>query len=220
MPAEADAADVNEARTAGPAPVGAGTGGRNGVARLSEARDPDDALMARIAAGERRAFDALVHRHLDRVHALAARVVGRGADAEEVAQEVFLRVWRSAGRWQPGRARFTTWLYRVTFNQAVNHRRRVMRTHADLAEVAEPADPGPPPDARLAADADRARLTEAVAALPENQRLAVTLTYTAGLSNAEGATAMRLSVKAYEALLVRARRSLRARLARPDEDQS
>jgi RNA polymerase sigma-70 factor (ECF subfamily) len=173
----------------------------------------DDQLMAAVAAGDRRAFDRLVDRHLDRVHAVAVRVVDSPAEAEDVAQEVFLRLWRGAGRYRPGRARFTTWLYRVTINQAVNHRNRVMRSDRPLDDAGDPADPAQGADNRLAAAADAEALARAVAALPDNQRLAVALTYTVGLPNAEAAAAMRISVKAFEALLVRARRRLRAQLA-------
>jgi RNA polymerase sigma-70 factor (ECF subfamily) len=173
----------------------------------------DEQLMAAVAAGDRRAFDRLVARHLGRVHAVAARVVASPAEAEDVAQEVFLKVWGAAGRYRPARARFTTWLYRVTINQAVNHRSRVMRRDRPMADAGDPPDPAPGAEATLLAEAEAAALARAVADLPDNQRLAISLTYTAGLPNAEAAAAMRVSLKAFEALLVRARRRLRTWLA-------
>ena len=173
----------------------------------------DDQLLLRIGTGERQAFAVLTERHLDGVYRLALRVLGSPADAEEVAQEVFLQVWQRAGRWQPGASQFTTWLYRVTLNRALNQRQRAGPVHEVWEEGMEPDDPAPSTEQTLEQAAQRRQVGHALAQLPLNQRTAMSLTYDNGLSNAEAAQVMRISVKALEALLVRARRSLRQALA-------
>lgn len=174
--------------------------------------EDDDSLLAQIVSGDRHAFGRLMDRHADRVFALARSVIG-SADAEDVTQDVFLAVWRTAGGWRPGKARFTTWLYRVTLNRSLNHKTRVAGRQTPLDTVAEPEDPAPDPDEALDAARRRERIERAMADLPKNQRTAMTLTYAVGLGNAEAAAAMKISVKAFEALLVRARRKLRQTLA-------
>lgn len=176
----------------------------------------DDRLLARIAAGDRRAFAVVMERHLDRVFGLARRVLLSDSDAEEVAQEVFLTLWQKAERWRPGRARLSTWLYRVTLNRCLNHKARVQRRTTALEDEAAIADRDPLAEQRLIETERQAGVSAAVAALPERQRMAISLTYVTGVSNAEAAAAMEISVKALEALLVRARRSLRAALAAED----
>ena len=89
----------------------------------------DDRLLARIAEGDRKAFAVVMERHLDRVFCLARRVLLSDGDAEEVAQEVFLTLWQKAENWRPGRARLSTWLYRVTLNRCLNHKARVQRRY-------------------------------------------------------------------------------------------
>ncbi len=177
-------------------------------------REDDDSLLAQIVSGDRHAFGRLMDRHADRVFALARSVIGSAADAEDVTQDVFLAVWRTAEDWRPGKARFTTWLYRVTLNRSLNHKNRVAGRQMPLDAVAEPEDPAPDPGEALDAARRRERIDRAMADLPESQRTAMTLTYTVGLGNAEAAAAMEISVKAFEALLVRARRKLREILGR------
>jgi RNA polymerase sigma-70 factor (ECF subfamily) len=176
----------------------------------ARAVDPDAALMRRIAAGDRLAYAQLVDRHLDRTVAIAQRVLGRRADAEDVAQETFLRVWTQAGRWEPGHGRVATWLYRITLNLCIDQKRRPAA--AQLDDAFDPPDPADPVDERIARAQAEAAVTRAVAALPDRQRDAVALTYQGGLSNQDAATAMGVSVGSLESLLVRARRTLRTAL--------
>nr|WP_298686445.1 RNA polymerase sigma factor [uncultured Dongia sp.] len=176
----------------------------------SKAADEDDRLMSGIAAGDRSAFAQLRERHLNRVFSLAFRVTGSRADAEDAAQEAFTRAWRKAASWQPGEAKFSTWLYRVTMNLCIDARRkpRADQLDPDLPVI----DPTPGAEAQLLAQEQEGRVRAAMAALPERQREAMSLCYTLGLSNAEAAATMEISVKAYESLLVRAKRDIRARL--------
>lgn len=171
----------------------------------------DEALVARVAAGDRRAYAALVDRHLDRTVAVARRVLGNTAEAEDVAQEAFLRLWRNADRFRPEAAKFSTWFYRITMNLCLDLRRRP--AHEDLEAAGDPADPADDPARAAERNETAAAVNRALADLPERQRAAVSLTYSAGMSNAEAAAAMQVSVKALETLLVRARRALRTGLA-------
>jgi RNA polymerase sigma-70 factor (ECF subfamily) len=172
--------------------------------------DPDEHLMLRVGRGDGEACRALVERHLGRVVALAARVLGSAAEAEDVAQEVFTRVWTSAGSWRPGAARFTTWLHRVALNLCLD--RLARRREAPLESAPEPVDPGPTPAARLEEAEVRQRVGREIAALPERQRVALALCHYEGLRNIEAAEIMGVTVEALESLLARARRTLRVRL--------
>lgn len=174
------------------------------------AGEDDDQLLLAIAGGSNAAFSQLMTRHLGKVFSLALRVTGSRSDAEDAAQETFARVWRKAPDWQPGAARFSTWLYRVTMNLCIDSRRR------PRAEQLDPdfplADPGEDVVDRMIEREREQQVLVAMAALPERQRQAMALCYTVGLSNAAAAEAMEISVKAYEALLVRAKRDIRAKL--------
>ncbi|MBV5325468.1 MAG: RNA polymerase sigma factor [Rhodospirillaceae bacterium] len=177
--------------------------------------DDDDRLLTGIAAGDRTAFAQLRERHLNRIFSLALRVTGSRADAEDAAQEAFTRAWRKASTWRPGEAKFSTWLYRVTMNLCIDARRkpRADQLDPDLPVV----DPAPGAESVLLSQEQDQQVRAAMAALPERQREAMALCYTLGLSNAEAAATMEISVKAYESLLVRAKRDIRARLEGSDQ---
>ena len=174
---------------------------------MDEASDED--LMARIAGGDEPAFRLLARRYAVRAVGLARRIIGNDADAEEVVQEALLRVWTNAPRWRP-LAAFRTWFYRVVLNLCLSRRRR-----APFLPLAAAGDP-PDPSADVAAAAERdetdRRIAAAIGDLPDRQRAAIVLTYYEGLSNAETAAILETSVSSVEALLVRAKRSLRDKL--------
>lgn len=177
--------------------------------------DDDDRLLAGIAAGDGTAFAQLRGRHLNRIFSLALRVTGSRADAEDAAQEAFTRAWRKASTWRPGEAKFSTWLYRVTMNLCIDARRK---PRADQLDLDLPVvDPALGAESVLLAQEQDQQVRAAMAALPERQREAMALCYTLGLSNAEAAATMEISVKAYESLLVRAKRDIRARLEGSDQ---
>ncbi len=188
---------------------------------MRETEDPDvsdDVLMARIAGGEAAAFRLLLARHTDRAFAVAFRMVQSRADAEDIVQDAFVRVWTGAGRWRAHGPRFSTWLHRVVLNLCLDlHRRRKHRRHDDLEVAAEVPDPEPGVEIRLVDETQRQALAAAVRLLPDRQRTALALTYAGGLSNAEVAEVMDISVGAVESLLVRARRELRSRLGTAEE---
>lgn len=170
----------------------------------------DGALMRRAAAGDRAAFGLLVERHGERALRVALRVLGDAGEAEEVAQEAFLRAWQAAASFDPDRAQFTTWLHRITLNLAIDRtRRRAGAPQAGEAALSGLPDPGPGPEASAVAAEDRAALAAALAQLPARQRAAIALAYEEGLSGAEAAAALDVSERALEGLLRRARLMLR-----------
>jgi len=172
--------------------------------------EPDEVLLSRIARDDSDAVREMVGRKLPRVLALAARILGDRVEAEDVAQETFVRLWRQAPHWRTGQARFDTWLYGVALNLCRDRLRRKREVYT--AEPPETADPGPLPD-RRADERDTARAVEtALAMLPERQREAIVLQYYEELSNVEAAAAMGVSVEALESLLARGRRNLRCLL--------
>lgn len=173
--------------------------------------DPDDELVRRAGQGEAAAVQALVARKLRRVLSLAKRTLGDPAEAEDVAQETFLRVWRAAPKWRPGAAKFDTWLHRVTLNLCLDRLRR--RRERPTADLPDSPDPGPAPDRGLLADDTGRRVRTALAALPPRQREAIVLCHYQELGNIEAAALMGVSVEALESLLSRGRRALKAALA-------
>ena len=169
----------------------------------------DHDLMARTAQGDGRAFRTLAGRHAGHALALARRILGNEALAEEIVQDALLRVWIHAPRWRP-QAEFRTWLYRVVVNLCLNAKRRA--PDLPLAAADDLADAAPVADAQLEARERAVAVAAAVAALPARQRAAIVLTYQEGFSNAEVAAVLDTSVSGIETLLVRAKRALRAAL--------
>ena len=175
------------------------------------AHDEDSRLMLRIAARDERAFATRVSAHHGRVYALCRRMIGDEADAEDTAQEVFLKLWTQPAAWNPEGARFSTWLYRVTANACIDRLRK--RVPEPVATIPDHADDRPGPAEALDRGQVAARVEAALARLPDRQRLALMLTYYQGLSNREAAKALEVNVDALESLLARARRSLKDDLA-------
>jgi RNA polymerase sigma-70 factor (ECF subfamily) len=171
--------------------------------------DSDEALMARIAKGDEPAFRALARRHLPAVVGIARRILGNAADAEDVAQEVMLRVWTYAPRWQP-LAQFRTWLTRVVVNLCLDRKRRA--PWVELEAAGEIVDPTPAATERSERDERDRMVASAIARLPDRQRAAIVLTYSEGMSNAQVAEILGTSVSAVETLLVRGKQNLRRAL--------
>ena len=165
--------------------------------------------MARVARGDERAFQLLSRRHLPAMLGLARRILGNAAEAEDVAQEAFLRVWTHAPRWQP-LAQFRTWLTRVVVNLCLDRKRRA--PWVELEAAGDIVDSAPSAGAKAESDERERMLATAVEKLPARQRSAIVLTYGEGMSNAQVAEVLDTSVSAVETLLVRAKQNLRRAL--------
>ena len=176
----------------------------------------DDALLLLFARGDGDAARVLTGRLLPRVYHQARRMLGDQSEAEDVAQEAMMRLWRIAPDWQQGGAKVTTWLYRVTANLCTDRLRR--RRGSALDEIDEPSDPAPGMEQRLQRRARADALQQALDDLPDRQRQAVVLRHLEGLGNPEIAEIMEISTEAVESLTARGKRALAAALAgRKDE---
>jgi RNA polymerase sigma-70 factor (ECF subfamily) len=187
-------------------------------------RSPEDAedirLMELIGGGDDGAFEQLVERHQRLVIGTVGRMLGSGSDAEDIAQQVFVRVWKNAKRYEP-RAKFTTWLLKITRNLVFNELRRRSRhpqvpLQSDTDEEERPLkdEQAVAPDASLLEHELQQAIDAAIANLPETQRMAVVLRRYEELSYEEIAEALEQSVSAVKSLLFRARTELRESLQR------
>lgn len=173
----------------------------------------DDTLLVLYANGDRQAAHVLTMRLLPKVLGMARRMLGDASEAEDVAQEAMLRLWRLAPDWQPGKAQPATWLYRVVANLCIDRlRRRGREAPADDA-MAEPADTRPDAEAGMIVAERAAALEAALLLLPPRQRQAIILRHIEGLSNPEIAAIMETGIEAVESLTARGRRALAGVLA-------
>ena len=185
---------------------------------MDEAGDRDHVLMVRIGEGDHEAFRELVEHHQHAVVGTVAKMLGNTSEAEDIAQQVFLRIWKNASRYRPD-ARFTTYLFTVTRNLVFNETRRRGRkrevsmeereetSHQQLAAAAEYR-----PDSELLQEELRQAVDAAIASLPESQRMAVVLRRYEAMPYEEIAEVLGLSVSAVKSLLFRARSTLREAL--------
>lgn len=180
----------------------------------------EDVALARAAAeGDSAAFELLIRRHTGRVYRIALRICGNPADAEDVAQEVFLKLYRSLGKFQ-GESSFTTFLYRVTTNAALDFLRGRKRRETVPLETEENSPSAVLPDLDMLPDErlERRELQRAVrrgiAKLPAGQRAALALRELEGLSYAEVATVLGLSEGTVKSRIARGRERLRVILER------
>lgn len=169
----------------------------------------DQELIERVQSGDPRAYRELVERHVRGIHAFVYRMLGSRAEAEEVCQESFLRLWKQADTFV-ARAKPSTWLYRVAHNLAIDRlRRRREASHPlGIEEVAGTDRPSVHVYEKQVAEA----VESALAGLPERQRAAISLVHYQGLSDAEAAEVLGIKVRALESLLARGRKQLRQRL--------
>ena len=171
----------------------------------------DAVLLERFAAGDQSAARALSDQLLPGALRQAYRMLGDQAEAEDVAQDAMLRLWKQATDWRAGEARVSTWLYRVVHNLCID-RIRKRRPQVPVEDAPEPVDPDPSVLDRMAQTEQSKAVAAAIAELPERQRQALVLRHFEGMSNPAIGEALECSVEAVESLLARARRALAKRM--------
>lgn len=184
----------------------------------------DHALMANIAKGDHEAFRELVERHQDAIVGTVTKMLGNSSDSEDIAQLVFIRVWKHAKRYKPD-SKFTTYLYTIARNLVYNESRRRSRKKTVSSDQREddhhlqyPDDPAAQPDSTLLTAELQHAIDDAIQSLPENQRMAVVLRRYENLPYEEIAEVLNTSVPSVKSLLFRARTTLRDSLSRYMEE--
>lgn len=167
----------------------------------------DADLLVAFASGDAQAARDLTTRLLPRVLAQATRMLANQSEAEDVAQEAMIRLWKIAPDWQEGEAQVSTWLYRVVANLCTD-RLRKRRGRVSLDQIAEPIDDTPGVAAKMLTQTRLQALSDALAQLPQRQAEAVALRHLEGLSNPEIAQIMDISVRSVESLTARGKRAL------------
>lgn len=184
----------------------AAAGRRSTVLKMTD----DQELMTAIQAGNARAYESAVKKHLKSISHYAFRMLGNSKDTEDITQETFLRLWTHADTWRSEKASVSTWLHRITHNLCIDYMRKdksaITSEYLDEHESSERPAELPDREVRLTS------LTDALAQLPERQRSAIVLNHYHGFSNREIAEIMDISVDALESILARARRGLKAEL--------
>lgn len=177
--------------------------------------------MQAIAGGDRQALGRLIALHGRGLTVLATRYLGREGDADEVVQDAFVKAWRNAGRYDPAKAKVSTWLYRITVNLCIDrHRKRAFRQFIGLDDTAsEIPDPQPSVVDQLSDSQQLAEVRAAIADLPSRQRMALLLSVVSEQENSDIADVMGISTGAVEQLLVRARKTLRQITDRSKDDR-
>lgn len=188
----------------------------------AEAAAQDLAWMARVKKGDVEAFRELIEAHQHRVIGTVAKMLGNESDAADIGQQVFIRIWRSAPRYE-ATAKFTTWLFKITRNLVFNElRRRKRHPTFSLDHIAEEDDrprqaadqSSKPPDTALLDEEMQTAIQRAIDELPEVQRMAIVLRRYEDVSYEEIGKILDLSVPAVKSVIFRARTELREKLRR------
>jgi RNA polymerase sigma-70 factor (ECF subfamily) len=170
----------------------------------------DEGLMLAIQAGDAKAYEAAVRKHLKSISHFAFRMLGNSKDTEDITQETFLRLWTHADSWQSDKASVSTWLHRIAHNLCIDYLRK---DKSGISSEYEDEHEGNDRPADAPAKAEQlAALARALEELPERQRSAIVLSHYHGFSNKEIAQIMDITVDALESILARARRGLKAQL--------
>ena len=180
--------------------------------KADENAEDDRVLIAKVAKGDSVAFETLAAKYTNMLFSVAYRMFPQQSDAEDIVQEALIKVWNKADLWDETKgASVSTWMYRLTYNTCIDHKRREKKGHVELIDNIT-ADDEQNARAKMEQDESQAMLHDAINDLPERQRAALVLCHFEGLSNAEAAKIMDTTVKGVEGLLVRARKALQDKL--------
>lgn len=191
-------------------------GKRPPQARADRLPGEDEAYARALSIGDPAAAREFMRRNLPVVLGIARRLLGDEAEAEDTAQDVFVKVWKNAHHWQPGAARFDSWVGRIAINDC--HDRLRKRRERTLGRLPERPDGAAGAEACIEGEQTGAHVRALIGELPERQKLALELCHFQDHSNIEAAAMMEISVEALESLLARARRTLKAALAGEAKD--
>ena len=173
--------------------------------------EEDARLLTRVCEGDESAFAALVRRHTDRFYRVAYRFTGNRAEAEDIVQEAFLKLWERPSLWRADRkASFTTWFYRVVVNLCLDHKKK--KRPSALEDDRWVPDERATHEETMIQDEKQMRLEKAINNLPERQRVALNLCFYEELSNQQAADIMGIRLKALQSLLMRAKAALKLQL--------
>ncbi len=185
----------------------------NSMTRNVSRIDSDAGLIQQVAQGNENAFEQLVKKYQHPVFNTIYRYIGNYDDVEDVAQEVFIKVWRHAKSFK-GKSKFSTWLYRIVVNQCLNYRRKHKQRQVSLDEMSEKEQI--PESLVIEVDQEQRRKAEivrqAIHELPERQRIALVLSKYEGRTYKEIAEMMKTSISSVESLIFRAKMSLKEKL--------
>ena len=178
----------------------------------------DEELMRAVCNGEQFAYQTIVKQHLTSISHYAFRILGNQKDSEDITQETFLKLWINAEKWQPEKAKLSTWLHRIAHNLCIDYLRKhgSIQTQANIEEGEDSIENLR--DWQESHEISETRtqqdqiLKNAINNLPENQRSALALCHYSGFSHKDAAAIMNVSVKALESAITRAKRSLRKQL--------
>ena len=178
----------------------------------------DEELMRAVCNGEQFAYQTIVKQHLTSISHYAFRILGNQKDSEDITQETFLKLWINAEKWQPEKAKLSTWLHRIAHNLCIDY----LRKHGSI-QTLDNIEEGEDSIENLRDWQESHEISEtrtqqdqilknAISNLPENQRSALALCHYSGFSHKDAAAIMNVSVKALESAITRAKRSLRKQL--------
>lgn len=173
----------------------------------------DLVLIQQIAQGERKAFDQLMLKYVDQAYSVAYRMTQHSEQAEDIVQDVFIKVWQNALQWDASKAKFSTWLHRMIINRCIDVSRARSHHYLEACEDIQQFANNDQSDVLTEQSEKQAYLEQALQQLNEQQYTAMVLTYSSGLSNKEAAAVMDIKLKTFESLLVRTRQQLRQYLS-------
>ena len=185
------------------------------MTKIKSKDDNDEHIIKLVAGGDEQAFEQLVHKYQQAVFSTIYRYIGTQDDVQDLAQEIFIKVWRNAGKFK-GKSKFSTWLYRIVVNHCINYQRKHKYRPASLDELTEKGVT--PESLKVTPDWEQKRRVElvrkAVDELPDRQRMALVLSQFEGRSYKEIAEIMKVSLSSVESLIFRGRSTLREKLAK------